>query len=346
MASSRPTVRSIAAKLGLSRATVSNALRGYPGVNAKTRQRVQTAAAKMGYVAHPFAAQVMSQIRRSSANKEMGTLAVLEMYEPNRPFGSDRFHAELLAGVRERAATLGFASSHWIFGPGSDLSLKRLDQILYSRGIRGLVLLPTWSEPDFRELDWSRFTGIYVDYLIQRPAIHTVCCDHGLTVFNALEKARERGYKRPGLAIAHRTNARLHGRWVGAYLAYLNEHPELEQVPPLVTDEADELHPVHFVPWFEKHRPDVVLTHWLGAVDQMKAAGADVPRKHGYICLNLQVAPAHFSGFSLQPKKLGERATELVISQLTHGDSGPPSLPSTTMLPPKWREGTTIRAPR
>lgn len=345
MASSRPTVRSIAAKLGLSRATVSNALRGHAGVKAETRQRVQAAAAKMGYVAHPFAAQVMSQIRRSAANKELGTLAVLELHEPNRPAGSDRFHAELLAGVKERASVLGFGMSYWKFGPGSDVSLKRLDQILHNRGIRGLVLLPTWSEPDFRELDWSRFTGVYIDYLIQRPALHTVCCDHGLTVFNALEKARERGYRKPGIAIAHRTNARLHGRWVGAFLAYLNEHSELTPVPPLVVDEADELNPVNFLPWFRKQRPDVVLTHWIGALDQMKAAGADVPRTHGYLCLNLQVAPAHFSGFSLQPKKLGERAVELVIAQLAHGESGPPSIPSTTMLPSKWREGATIRAP-
>lgn len=344
MASSRPTVRSIAAKLGLSRATVSNALRGHAGVNAETRQRVEKAAAKMGYVAHPFAAQVMSQIRRSAAHKELGTLAVLEMHEPNRPAGSDRFHAELLAGVKERAAVLGFAISYWQFGPGSDVSLKRLDQILHNRGIRGLVLLPTWSEPDFHELDWSRFTGVYIDYLIQRPALHTVCCDHGLTVFNALEKARARGYRKPGIAIAHRTNARLHGRWVGAFLAYLNEHPELTPVPPLVVDEADELNPVNFLPWFKKQRPDVVLTHWIGALDQMKAAGADVPRTHGYLCLNLQVAPAHFSGFSLQPKKLGERAAELVIAQLAHGESGPPSIPSTTMLPSKWREGVTLRA--
>lgn len=345
MASSRPTVRSIAAALGLSRATVSNALRGYPGVNAQTRRRVQKAAAKMGYVAHPFAAQVMSQIRRSAANKEMGTLAVLEMFEPDRPAGAGQFHGELLAGVRKRAAALGFATSHWQFGPGSELSLKRLDQILHNRGVQGLVLLPTWSEPDFRDLDWSRCTGVYVDYLIRRPALHTVCCDHGLTVFNALEEARARGYRRPGIAVAHRTNARVHGRWVGAYLSYLNAHPELTAVPPLVVDEEDEMNPVNFLPWLKKQRPDVVLTHWIGALDQMKQAGAEVPRTHGFICLNLQVAPAHFSGFSQQPKKLGERATELVISQLTHGEAGPPSLPSTTMLPSKWREGATIRAP-
>ncbi len=343
MATSRPTVRSLAASLGLSRATVSNALRGFAGVNEKTRLLVQREAERVGYVTHPFAAQVMSQIRRSATDKQMGTLAVLELHEPKRPFGSAQFHSELLAGVKERAATLGFAADHCVFGPGSELSLRRLDQILQNRGVRGLVLLPSWSEPNFLELDWSRFTGVYLDYQIQRPALHKVCSDHGFTVFNALEQARARGYRRPGLAIAHRTNARLHGRWVGAYLAYLHEHPELTAIPPLVVDEADELKPVHFLPWFEREKPDIVLTHWLGALEQMKAAGAKVPRTHGFLCLNLQVAPAHFSGFLQQPRQLGARAAELVISQLTHGEMGPPSRPSTTMLPSEWRQGATVK---
>lgn len=343
MASPRPTVRSIAAALGLSRATVSNALRGYAGVNAETRQRVQTAADEMGYVQHPFAAQVMSQIRRGAADKEMGTLAVLELLEPMRPAGSSFFHADLLTGVKERAASLGFGVFHCKFGPGSELTLRRLNQILFNRGVRGLVLLPTYCEPDFAELDWSKFTGVYVDYLIQRPALHSVCCDHGITVFKALEQACARGYKRPGLTITRRTNARLHGRWVGAYLGYLNEHPELSPVPPLVVDEVDELNPVHFLPWFKNYQPDVVLSHWTGALKQMKSQGAKIPRTHGFICLNLQIAPANFSGFLQQPKLLGARAAELVVSQLSQGEVGPPAMPSTTMLPPKWREGGTIR---
>lgn len=343
MPSPRPTVRSIAAKLGLSRATVSNALRGLAGVNEQTRQRVRAAAEQLGYQTHPFAAQVMSQIRRSAGDKQMGTLAVLELFEPTRPAGASSFHGDLLSGVKERAMTLGFSIDHWRFGNGSDVSLRRINQILECRNIRGIVLLPSFATPDLTDLDWSRLTGVYADYLIQRPALHSVCCDHGLTAFNALEIARERGYQRPGLTITRRTNDRLHGRWVGAFLSYLNAHPELSPIPPLVVDEPNEMDPVHFLPWFEKYQPDIVLSHWIGALAQMKSAGAEIPKSHGFICLNLQIAPPNFSGFSQQPKQIGQRAAELVIAQLSHGEWGPPALPSTTMIPSKWREGATIR---
>lgn len=341
MPTSHPTVRSIAAALGLSRSTVSNALRRQPSVNATTRERVLQAAAAMGYARHPFAAQVMSQLRRGPSKKELGTLGVLELDESERPQGATPFNADLVAGARARAAAMGFAVTQWNFGPANDVSLKRIDQILKWRGIEGLLLLPTWTEPDFRDLNWTRLTGIYVDYSIRQPALHTLCSDHFRTLFNALEKARQLGYRRPGFAVSQRENARLDGRWCGAYLGYLHDHPEMTALAPLVVDEVK---PENFVPWFKKTRPDIVITHWVGAPEQMRAAGAEIPRTHGYICLNLLLAPPHFSGFSLQPKVLGERAVELLISQLAHDERGYPALPSITQVPSCWLEGTTVKA--
>jgi len=100
----RPTVRSIAAALGLSRSTVSNALRGLPGVKIETMHRVQNAAVEMGYSVHPFASEVMSQLRRKIRNMSIGTLAVLEIDEPNLPPVAQNFNGRLFDGIEERAA--------------------------------------------------------------------------------------------------------------------------------------------------------------------------------------------------------------------------------------------------
>lgn len=334
----RPTVRTLAATLGLSRSTVSNALRDCPGVNPETRQRVRQVAARMGYSTHPFATRVMSQLRRSSAEKRVGTLAVLELNEPGRPSGAAIYNRYLLEGIHERATAMGFAIAHWNFGCGGEVSLRRLDQILRTRGIQGLMLLPTWNEPDFTELDWSRYTGIYLDYAIQRPSLHTVSSDHFRTLVDALDKARTLGYQKIGFALAQQANDRLNGRWMGAYLSYLHAHSELQTVPPLF---AEEIRAENFRTWFCEHRPDVVISHWVGAPEQMIAVGADVPGQHGYICLNLAPAPSHFSGYNLQPELLGARATEMLISQLETQGFGVPSVASTSLVPARWVEGAT-----
>ena len=339
MAASRPTVRTIAKSLKLSRSTVANALRGLSSVKPTTRIRVQRAAKTMGYSVQPFASAVMSQMRRSGQSRLLGTLAVLEMDEPGRPSGAAIFHKKLFEGIEKRAADMGFMATRWTYGGAKSLPLTRLNQILQWRGIQGLLFMPTWSEPDFRALDWARFTAIYVDYLVRSPALHTVSTDHFRSLSVALEKARSLGYRRPGFAVARRADERLGGRWTGAYLSHLHSHPEVTAVPPLLADDINE---ECFLPWFRAHDPDVVITHWLDAPRHMTAEGAEIPRKHGFICLNVLPAPPEFSGIDLQPRLLGARSVELVVGQLMRHDRGVPELASNTLIPSRWIDGATL----
>ncbi|MES1168893.1 MAG: LacI family DNA-binding transcriptional regulator, partial [Oleiharenicola lentus] len=62
---SAPTLRTLAKSLGLSRTTISDALRGSPRVKADTVRRVREAAKAAGYEHNPLTGAVMSQLRRS-----------------------------------------------------------------------------------------------------------------------------------------------------------------------------------------------------------------------------------------------------------------------------------------
>ena len=54
-AARRPTIRTLAEALGVSRTTVSEALRNHPRVNLETRRRVQEWAQSAGYRFNPLA---------------------------------------------------------------------------------------------------------------------------------------------------------------------------------------------------------------------------------------------------------------------------------------------------
>jgi DNA-binding LacI/PurR family transcriptional regulator len=333
----RPTVRAIACRLNLSRSTVSNALRSLPNVKMETRRLVQETARTMGYVHQPFASEVMSRLRQPDRTKPIGTLAVLELDEPNRPAIGAVFHGQLLSGIRQRAAEMGFEVSTWKCGP--ELAPARLNQILHWRGIQGLVILPAWGDPDLNALDWTRLSGVYLDYRIRRPDMHTVCSDHFRRIFDAMEKANLFGYRRPGLVIERRLNERNDGRFVGAYLDYLQRHSEMAFVPPLLVEKFER---ESFGRWFRENEPDVVMTHWLEAPSVMSEAGARIPDTHGYICLNVLGAPPEYSGFDQQPRMLGACAAELLISRLSHRVPGAANTPTSTLLPAVWVEGATL----
>lgn len=340
MPGSAPTLRSLARVLGLSRTTVSDALRGSPRVDPATAARVRKAASEAGYRRNPLAGALMSELRRSRGTAFRGVLAAIDFNEPSRPELAARYHRELVAGAETRAAELGFKVEK--FGVGSaGLSVQRLDSILQSRGIHGVILLPVWDEPDLSKLDWTRFSGIYTDYIIERPALHAVCSDHYRSLLAALQRLAGLGYCRPGLFLQKHQDERLQYRWGAAFRAFQESHPAVKPIPPLIVESFTR---EEFTRWFRRHKPDVVLGHHTESIGWMESCGAELPATHGFFCLNALMKTRPTAGLDLQPRTLGARAAELLIAQLQRNETGIPEWPSTTMIPAKWVDGPTLRA--
>jgi LacI family transcriptional regulator len=341
MSATAPTLRSLAKILGLSRTTVSDALRYSPRVDPKTVLRIKQAAAKAGYHRNPLAGALMSELRRSRGLAFRGVLAAVDFNEPDRPQDGAPYHRELYAGLDTRATELGFKVERFSVGHAG-VSVHRLDSILQSRGINAIVLLPSWDEPDLSNLDWTRFSGIYTDYIIERPKLHSVCSDQYRSLLAALQRLAALGYKRPGLYLLQHQDERLHYRWSAAYRAFQDSHPKIKPLPPLIVErfERDE-----FVRWFREHKPDVVLGHNAAAVEWMEFCGAKVPATHGFVCLNLHMKSRPCAGLDLQPRTLGARAAELLIAQLQRNETGIPEWTSTTTISARWVDGPTLRTP-
>ena len=334
-----PTLRSLARDLGLSRTTVSDALRGSPRVDPRTAERVRKAAEAAGYRRNPLAGALMSELRRSRGSAFRGVIAGIDFTEPDRPREGAPYHRELVAGISARAGELGFKLEQFNVGAG-ELSVSRLDSILHTRGITGLVLLPAWSEPDLSALDWSRLAGVYTDYIIERPRLHTVCSDQYRSLLAALHQLREMGYRRPGLLLQRHQDERLQYRWSAAFRTFQENTSGDAAVPPLIVDRYDR---TAFARWFRDHKPDVVLGHHCEAVGWMESCGAKVPATHGFVCLNVHMKSRPCAGLDLQPRVLGMRAVELLIAQLQRNETGIPEWPSTTTIAARWSDGPTLR---
>jgi LacI family transcriptional regulator len=340
MSGSAPTLRSLAKALGLSRTTVSDALRGSPRVDPNTAQRVKKAAREAGYRRNPLAGALMSELRRSRGTAFRGVLAAIDFQEPERPEYAAHYHRELVIGADTRAAELGFKVEKFSVGHAG-VSVQRLDSILQSRGIHGVILLPAWEEPDLSNLDWTRFAGVYTDYIIERPALHSVCPDHYRSLLAALQRLAKLGYRQPGLFLQRHQDERLQYRWGAAFRAFQESHSEIKTVPPLIVDAFTK---DQFVKWFRRHKPDVVIGHHTTAIEWMEACGAQVPATHGFVCLNVLMKTRPCAGLDLQPQTLGARATELLIAQLQRNETGIPEWPATTTIPARWVDGPTIRS--
>lgn len=337
---SAPSLRQLAHELGLSHTTVSEALRGSSRVKPATRDKVLEAATSLGYVRNPLAGALMSEMRRSRAGTFRGVLAVLDLDGPDgRPSGPISYHRELTRGATQRAEELGFKADTFAVGQG-DLSLERLDKILQSRGIGGIFLLPVRVAPDLTRLDWTHFSGIYSDYVIERPGLHSVCPDHYRSMLTALDRLSALGYKRPGLVMGAAHDSRILFRWEAAYHAYQTHHDGMTRLPPLITTDPQQ---DEFIRWFHTVKCDVVLSHNPAVKTWMEAAGARVPETHGFCCLNVLNSKEPCAGLDLQPHLLGVRGMELLINMVLRNEWGAPEQPMTTTVPSVWRDGPTVR---
>lgn len=334
-----PTLRSLARELGLSRTTVSDALCGSPRVKASTAERVRAAARMAGYERNPLTGAVMSQLRRSRTQQFRGVLAAIEIVEPQRTNNAIRYNDALMSGICARAKQLGFNVERFVVG-AQGVRLKRLDTILHTRGIQGLILLPASGFPDLTALSWNRYTAVYADYFIDHPPLHCVCSDHYRSMIGLLHELHDRGYRRPGLFMEIPLSERLQFRWEGAFLALQKHLPGITDVPPLLLHEVTQ---PTFEKWFRTHNPDVVIGHFPEAIAWMRSCGARLPRTHAFVCLNLLRTAGNCATLDLHTPELGARATELVVGQLLHNELGVPTQPSLTTIPAHLVEGPTLR---
>lgn len=332
-----PSINTLARTLGLSRTTISDALRGKGRVSPVTVHRVRQAASAAGYRPNPLVATVLGAIHHAHKFTVRGELAMVDIHEPDHPHGI--YSRELIAGAKLRAAEMGFSIAEFAVGAGR-LSWSRLDSILQSRRTHGVIVLPAWFAADLSSFDWSRYAGIYTDYVATGPELHSVCPDHYGSMRALLTLLGSRGYRRPGLLLEQQRDARIGHRQSAAFHAFQARQDPLDFVPPLIAPDYVQLQ-ASFTAWFREHRPDVVLSHFPQMRDWIAScrdtASADL------VLLNSLYQTYPCAALDLQPRILGARAVEMVVGQILRNELGVPNWPSRTTVQAKWIEGPTVR---
>ena len=310
-------------------------------VSSATAARVRAAAQAAGYRCNPLLGAVLSQVRRSGGLRFRGALGILDLEESERPPGAVRFHELLVAGAKRRSAALGFSLTRFLVGPDG-LQPPRLNAVLGARNIGGLLILPAYWEIHLEPVDWSKLAGIYLDRIIQHPALHCVSVDHYAAIWMAMEELAARGYRRPGLVLQRRQDERISHRLEGGFLSFCEHAACMQPTPVLAPPQIDE---ALFIGWFRRNQPDVVLGHGRELLDLIRKAGGRVPQTVGFVSLNYSMfGDRPCAALDLQPELLGMLGTDLLVGQLLRGERGIPAVPSYTSSLARWVDGPTVRA--
>jgi len=337
------TLRHIADRVGVSRITVSMALREDGRISKATRERVREAAQALGYTPNPRIGELMAETARARHGGAGETLAFVTTESTRdgwKPSGEDDYKT-----VACRAAEHGYRLQPWWIADPSQAP-ARLNQILWARGVKG-VIIPNISYQCLADwggtlpIEWDRFCVVDVGGSLRRPLVNQVLHDHQAGLFMAIDELEALGYQRIGLCLKSVDDLRTHHRWSAAYFVWRVLRGYESDLQPLL---VDELKPAAVRRWARQNRLDAIISPGIPPLD---AWGFQVPLKLGFASLHLWGSGAEAaSGIDQESDEIYLAAVDMLVTLLRRHQMGVPAYPVRWKLGGRWVAGATTRQRR
>ncbi|WP_269523295.1 LacI family DNA-binding transcriptional regulator [Coraliomargarita parva] len=334
------TMQQIADAAGVSKMTVSRALKDHPHLADATKQRIRKIAEDMGYAPHPYISALMSHRARTSTTENRIPLAIFHFAAE----ASTRRHL-YFQGIEAQAHKLGYKPELFHYAP-EKISPDRLRKILISRGIRGIILMPAIRSFEKLDFNFDGFAAIAMGHTIASPPLPRVGSDVQAGVFLALEKLLEKGYKRIGLINTETVDRMSRYMYVAALTAFKNYSPRKMylcnwSIPQVGSD----ISPTSIRQWVERKQLDAVISSSfdMDLYLLLKTAGFRIPESLGYV--HLMRHPDEAVTRVNQPEQLmGIKAVNQVTAAINQNDFSTTQSPYLIGLAPEWHEGRTLRS--
>ena len=327
------TQADLARVLGLSKMTVSYALRDSPMVSEATRLRVKAMAKKMGYRPNPMVTALMQQLRSERRTGKADTLAFVLVGFSEKSLMVNPSLKKIHEGARQRADQAGFGLEVFVLDRGQ-LSARRLSQILLARGIRGCLLMADRAGlPLLDGMDWSSFACATYGFTVKNPDMHRVCAFHLHLMLETGRQLETIGARRIGLVMDaylddpyHLFLAAFHSLGLtlgaGVTLSQMVHQPGEEK---------------NLIDWIRRKHLDVVIS-----VGQATALSVyrELQGQEVKVFTLEHPESGPVAGMSHRNFAIGAAMVDVVTGQLNRNEYGIPADPKMILIKGAWREAS------
>lgn len=334
-------LQEIADQAGVSRATVSLALRNHPSLPLSTRQRIRRLADKMGYRPDPLVSTLMTFNRRAKAARPKHlTLAFVTAFSHLDPWNF-YLSADLITGAAASAERQGYHLEEFWLGD-LEMTPNRLSDVLYQRGVPGMIIAPLSVPRGELEFNWSNFAAVAIGHSLANPDLHRISTNRFQAMRLAIRHLREKGYRRLGLAIDINQDARVDHQWAAAF-EWEQQQSRANQRTELFLVENEDWTQNNFAKWFKENRPEVVLGYDPKIVSWLTELGFPVPQSAGFVHLWNPDESGKYAGLYHNPPAIGGAAVDFLTGMIQRNERGVPVNPQTCLLEAHWADGATVR---
>lgn len=355
MSTHRISLKDIADKAGVSKNTVSLALRDSAKIADATKGRILKIAKDLDYLPNPRVNEAMGYMRAhrgTTISETIGVLLGWNTKSKSELAAGNQHLAQTFDAIDKHAQSMGFATDY-IQLDKPNLRPQRLLEIIKSRGIRGLIVPQMENRKSTLNLDLSHLAIVQIGRTVWSPQIDTIACNETDVTILATKMLWRKGYRRIGFYFSkwsmHQSKNRLQmgvlfcqQSMFGLESIILGIN-DLLQTPKDVLDY--DLVRKDFIPWFEKNKPEVVV----GVIPTIRRIvendlGLRVPEDVGLVQFDYVPKPGHeMAGVSHQKNLQAKHAVDFIASRLFHNQTGLPESAIELNVECEWIDGPTIR---
>ena len=330
----RVTMREIAKELGVTHVTVSLALRNHPRISESMRTRIHKKAEAMGYVPDPMLAAMQNVCRAESEKNIQSELAWFNVWKDPKKLYSYHEFEQYWHGAQESVRRYGFHLEEYVV---KDYSPQRLDRILKTRNIRG-ILVPPIPQPSSIDLDsfpWGDYTAVRYGTNNDVPTPYSIASDQEANGQIALNQAWRLGYRRIGFVGDHAVQ-RTFG--AGFYWA-LRMLPPDSQLPLFFLPLADPAqHRKKLAAWIAKQKPDAIITDNSELPQLLNDMGIRVPDDIALATTSIHDTPMD-AGIDQHCSEIGRMGVVSLMSHLNNGYSVGCQIENQIRVEGEWADG-------
>lgn len=321
------SLEDIARKVGVTRTTVSLALRNHPRISEKTRLEVQAVAEELGYFPNADLAKLMGMLRDKRAFQDRPVIALISDYAA--PLQKERGVGPVWRGFSARIGELGYLPSEIWMGSG-EISPKRLNGILKARGIQGVVFTSLQDPMLPEKMDLSSLACACIGNVVHRPKLHRCTSDKYANTLTACEQLWKAGCRRIGLAVPESQEDRVDYTFLSGYMIFHRLHRHRDW-PELLVEEGG-WDPERLEKWVREMKLDGVVAAYSG----LDTCGVQVA--------HLNVLREGVQGIDQRYDLIAAGAVDLVDAQLRRNHFGIPGHPKTMLVRGEWRTAAPVSA--
>ncbi|MCH2036741.1 MAG: LacI family DNA-binding transcriptional regulator [Puniceicoccaceae bacterium] len=337
----RPNMQQIADAAGVSKSSVSLALRNDPRLAEDTTAHIQKVANDMGYCRNPIVDNLMSQLRLSSRSSFLANIALLNC-APFEDLNSNHTFQRLRKGVYDHSQELGYGvEEFWLQRP--DVRPQRIKQILDARGIKGLILVGILKAEDVYDVNFNDLLNTFATSVIGTSLLDkSISCatnDQYLTARRATLKVLEMGYKRPLLLMPKQVDTLLEEKFSSGYYSIVRGIPTKDQLEAIDLDlsKIDSI-----VRRIREIKADVIITNSDDMYGLLENTPFDIPQELGLVHLDWHPGTEKWAGMRQNHRVVGRAGVDIVVGQLNRNEFGAQEHPLVVEVESTWVDGPSV----